>query len=84
MGEDRDAILQHITYLRDDVARGMSGVHERLDRLDGRVRTTETSVEVIKDRHAQAGRSGAKWGTAAGAAVAGLLTALWQLLGWSK
>ena len=59
--------------LRDDMKTGFSGIHERLDQLNGRVRDTETDVAVLKDRN---GRRATIWGGGAGAGVVATVEAI--------
>ena len=60
--------------IREDIR----GVHSRLDTINGRVRNTETEIAVLKDRGTEKTKDpAARWG-AAGAIVAGALTALYQ------
>lgn len=45
-GISRDEFHQWMETLRD----GISGVHDRLDGLNGRTRTAEADIAVLKDR----------------------------------
>jgi hypothetical protein len=45
--EAQEFILAAIAELKTDVKDGMSGVHARLDTLNGRTRTVERSVAVM-------------------------------------
>ena len=64
-GIDRYEFESWMKLLRDDV----QGVHTRLDVLNGRTRTVETEIAVLKDRSANGGKHGA----VAGGAVAFLV-----------
>lgn len=82
MNEPTNAeLLVHINYVREDI----SGVHARLDTLNGRTRTLENAVAVLKDRaNAVPSRKdvrnyGAGFG-AAGASLVGVLYAIWELI----
>jgi len=76
----RDEFLAHMGYLREDIA----GVNNRLDVLNGQTRKHGEEIAVLKDRGADARKTGGAWGATAGAFVGGLFVALYQFLGGSK
>jgi hypothetical protein len=77
----RDEFIANIGYIRDDV----KGVHDRLDTLNGRTRTLENAVAVLKDRTNQVASPkdvrnyGAGFG-ALGASAVGVLYAIWEMV----
>lgn len=75
-----EQLLIHVEYIRE----GIDGVHARLDALNGRTRTNETDIAVLKDRSADARKAGGLWGAGAGAFVGGVLAVLYQTFGGSK
>lgn len=77
MTEPGDSILTHLEYIRAAV----DAVNARLDIINGRVRTTEIDIAVLRDRASEARNSGAKWGAGVGAGVAGAVAGLWQFFG---
>ena len=58
---DLDEVLVHIDYLKGQLA----DILEHLDRQNGRLRTSEIEIAVLRDR--SPGRSAATWGASAGA-----------------
>lgn len=74
---DRHELLTHIGYIRDDI----KGVNDRLDSLNGRVRTNQTDIGVLKERSDASKADGRKWGAGAGAAAGGLWWVLSKMLG---
>lgn len=74
-------LLVHISYVREDI----QGVHARLDTLNGRTRTLENDVAVLKSSadttpsKKDLRNYGAGFG-AAGASAVGVLYALWELM----
>lgn len=83
-----DVFLTHVQYIRQDI----EGTHERLDTLNGRLRTAEVDIgalkaeiRILKDDSAQLKvphaerRSPAPWKTIIGGmvAVGGFLKAIW-------
>ena len=60
---NRDEFENWMQVLREDI----HGVHERLDKLNGRTRTMENAVAVLQDR----GADGRKQGAISGGIVAG-------------
>lgn len=62
--------------LRQDMINGFSGIHQRLDVINGRVRETEQSTAILQDRDSRTGRSALWWGGSGGAAVIGLIEAV--------
>lgn len=57
-----DPILIHLEYIKDRV----DEINARLDQINGRTRTNETDIAVLKDRDSQAAKSGRNWGAGAG------------------
>lgn len=69
-----DEILIHLQYLRE----GVDGINERLDAQNGRIRTLENDMAVVKDRQSEARQDGGKWGGIAGGFAGGMVSALVQ------
>lgn len=63
-----EQIVIHLEYLRD----GVDGINARLDAQNGRIRTAETDIAVLKDRQSEARKTGGTWG-AGGGLLGGLL-----------
>ena len=70
-----EQIFVHLEYLKD----GVDGINSRLDAQNGRIRTTETEIAVLKDRSEGQRKTSGAWG-AGGGFVGGLLAAFVQ--GW--
>lgn len=81
---DNDELLVHIHYIK----RGIDEICDRLDTQNGRIRSTENAVLVLQtkadDAASQTRSSGRNWGAGAGAFIAAVITALWQMLGGGK
>ena len=69
----REEFITHIELLH----KGIEGVHERLDKLNDRTRSTEQKVAVLQS---STKREAAKWGggIAGVAAIAEVLHRLWK------
>jgi hypothetical protein len=65
-----DPVLIHLQYIKQSV----DGINERLDAQNGRLRTAEGEILVLKDRSDDAKRQGGIWG-AIGGIIAGLASA---------
>lgn len=74
MPESTEEILIHLQYLRD----GVDGINKRLDTQNGRIRTLENDMAVVKDRQSEARQDGGKWGGIAGGFAGGLVSAIAQ------
>lgn len=76
MAIDHDEFNRWMELLRDDI----HGVHDRLDRLNGRTRENEQAIAVLQDRGVRATDAGARWIgglAAAGGIVMELLHRIW-------
>lgn len=77
--DNKDPVLVHLSYIKDAV----DGVNARLDILNGRQRTAEQDIAVLKDRSEEAKTTsrnqGAVWGSIAGGVMTGALW-VWQTL----
>ena len=62
-----------LRLIHDAMLRGFDGINERLDELNGRVRTNENDIAVLKDRGIRKSDPAARWG-AAFVGLAGVLT----------
>ena len=69
----REEFVTHIELLHT----GIKGVHDRLDKLNDRTRTTETQIAVLRS---SAKREAAKWG----GGIAGLATIAELMHRWLK
>lgn len=69
-------LLVHIQYIREAV----DGINTRLDNLNGRTRTNESDISVLKtelkDRANEGSRNGAKWGAGVGAAISAAIVGI--------
>ena len=65
----------------DRIEASVSACHDLLRVQNGRIGATETKVAVLKAKTEDPRRSGGIWGAGAGAFVAGLIAALYKLLG---
>lgn len=74
------AILVRLEYIQQ----GIEDVKTRLDWQNGQLRKHGEAIAVLHERTAAAQRAGGMWGAGAGAAVGGLLTALWHLFGGER
>ena len=77
MGDlDRDELYHALSVLSKSVETGFEGVNRRLDTMNGQVRLHGEEIAVLKDR-------GNRDGTARGAGLAGLITAVATFI-WQK
>lgn len=61
--------------------RGLDGINERLDRMNGRVSESEQEVAVLKDRSDRAEKQGGLFGAIGGGAVTGIIFVVKALMG---
>lgn len=60
---------------------GISGIHARLDRMNGRLGEAEEEIAVLKDRSDRSERQGGIFGAIGGGIVAGAIFVIKALLG---
>lgn len=70
--------LERLYQTIDD---GFRGVHSRLDRMNGRVGTTEQAIAVLKDRSEGSKSAAAAWGGGIGAVIVAVVEAVRWLVG---
>lgn len=80
MDHSNAEILVHLEYLRQ----GVDGINDRLDNQNGRIRTLENEMAVVKDRQTEARQDGGKWGGIAGGFAGGLVSAIAHYFGSPK
>lgn len=61
--------------------RGLDGINERLDRMNGRVSESEQELAVLKDRSDRAEKQGGLFGAIGGGIVTGIVLTVKALLG---
>lgn len=71
--DSSDELLVHISYIKQ----GIDAINEKLEAQNGRVRTAETDIAILKDRQSDARKSGTTWG-AGGGFVGGLVAGFLQ------
>lgn len=70
----RDELILHLNLIRGDIA----GVHDRLDALNGRTRTTEQTLAVLQERIPGGPKQAAAWG----GGIAGVVVAITEVARW--
>ena len=75
-----DVVLVHLGYLREK----MDEVVQHMEKQNGKLEQHGQAIAILQDRATEARATGAKWGAGIGAVAAGIITAIWQILGWGK
>ena len=61
--------------------KGIDGIHDRLDRMNGRVSESEQEIAVLKDRSDRAEKQGGLFGAIGGGIVTGIVLTVKAILG---
>lgn len=62
----------------EDIKAGIHGIHSRLDALNGRTRSAEQDIAVLRDRSNISKGSAAAWG----GGISGLVVGLVEIVKW--
>lgn len=73
---EMDRLFYQIELNKKELMEGISGIHHRLDTLNGRTNQNVTDIAVLKDRESR--DPSARWGAGIGILVA-ILSVLWEV-----